>query len=122
MSIFKKAIRAKLRFNSSKGILSTEDLFDLNKSQLHNLYVSLDEQTTKGNGLLEKTVQDQTLQLKMEIVKDVFETKEAEKEARQNIAARKAKEQRILEILQKKQDESLENLTEDELKKMLEEL
>ena len=65
---------------------------------------------------------DAELLNKIEIVKYIFNAKEAEAEARKNDAAKHAKKQRILDILAQKQEDALQNMSEDELKKMLDEL
>lgn len=64
----------------------------------------------------------ETLELQIEIVKYIVSVKLAEKEAREKAAEKSAQKQRIMEIMAKKQDESLENASMEDLQKMLTEL
>lgn len=128
--MYKKAAQLKLRFQTSKGFLSTEDLFGLSLNSLKNeCRAQLKRMKDAGFvnseelSFLEDDVKsDPTEELKFEILKDVYKTKKAEAEAAKNKAANNVEKQRILAILKKKQDASLEAMSEEELKKKLAEL
>ena len=123
-NIFKYAVENKLRF-PFRGMITVEDLFDVNINGLDEIYKSLNAQIKKGNEeslLTEKTSEDEELEVKSEIVKTVFAQKIAEKEARAKARENREKKQRILEIMANKQDEALQNKSVDELQKMLDEL
>ena len=100
-----------------------EDLFDLTLAALNSMYKDLARQ--KGDdiqGLLdEPTAETKLITLKMEIIKDVVETKQAENAARKAAADRKAQKKRILEIMASKQDAALQDLSLEELQAMLDE-
>ena len=55
-------------------------------------------------------------------MKYIVSVKLAEKEAREKAAEKSAQRQKIMEIMAKKQDESLENASMEDLQKMLSEL
>lgn len=120
-NIFKYAAKKSLRF-PHKGSLSVEDLFKLDMNSLDAVYKTLKKQQKASNEeslIEEKTTEDKELEVKLAIVKEIFEDKKAAAEKAKKAAANKVKNQRILEILAKKQDEALENMTEDELKAQL---
>lgn len=123
-NIFKYAVENKLRF-PFRGMITVEDLFDVNVNGLDEIYKSLNAQIKKANEeslLTEKTSEDKELEVKIEIVKTIFAQKIAEKEARAKARENREKKQRILEIMANKQDEALQNKSVDELQKMLDEL
>ncbi len=121
--MFEKASRLKLRFQSSKGNLSTEDLWDLNLQQLNTVAKSLNKklkESEEDDFLEEKSEEDTITKLKFDIVLSVLETKKNENKLHREESKKRVEKQKILEILAKKQDESLENMSEEDLKKELE--
>ena len=124
MNIFEQATKAKLRF-SLKGQLSTEDLWDLRVEDLDSVYRALNSELKAANedSLLQKpTAASAVLSLKVEIVKRIVTVKLEEQAARQAQVDKAAQKNRILEILAEKQDQGLKGKSEDELKKMLQDL
>jgi hypothetical protein len=120
--MFESASRKKLRF-SYRGVISTEDLWDLSLNDLDEIYRSTNSELKKisEDSLLEKKQNGaELLELRVEIVKHIFEAKVAESEAKKEAWERKLKKERLLEIIAKKQDEDLENKTLDELKALAE--
>ena len=122
-NIFELATREKYRF-PYKGMISVEDLWDLDIPELDRVYKSLNKElkTTDEESLIEIKSTNVTLNNKIEIVKYIFEVKRNEEEQRTNQMNNARQRQHILEILAKKQDESLQNMSEEELLKKLEEL
>ena len=123
-NIFEAASKNKYRY-PYKGMITTEDLWDLTQAQLDVIYKALNKGVSEAqvSSLMCKVTEvDAELLNKIEIVKYIFNAKEAEAEARKNDAAKHAKKQRILDILAQKQEDALNNMSEDELKKMLDEL
>lgn len=124
MDIFKTATKEKYRF-PYKGMISAEDLWDLNLAQLDGIYKSLNAQkkTAEEDSLLgQHTKEDQTLQNKIEIVKGIFAEKQAEKEAVKRRIENAEEKRRIMEIIASKEDAALKEKSIDDLKKMLSEL
>ena len=123
-NIFEAASKNKYRY-PYKGMITTEDLWDLTQAQLDMVYKALNKGVSEAqvSSLMHKVTEvDAELRNKIEIVKYIFNAKEAEAEARKNDAAKHAKKQRILDILAQKQEDALQNMSEDDLKKMLDEL
>lgn len=121
--IFEEASRLKIRFQH-RGIISTEDLWDLNLEQLDGLYKVLMKEAKQSDedGLITPAKEDHELDIKIELVKHVFTVKKAEAEKRENDALNAAKKQRILEVLAKKREDALQGMSEDELLAMLNDL
>jgi hypothetical protein len=122
--MFEIAVRTKMRF-PFKGLVSVEDLWDLNVRDLDSIFKSLNSQLkqAKEESLLDmKTKQDEELELKIEIVKYIVKVKQEEENARLLAKAKKEQKQKIMEILSAKQDADLQNKSIEELTKMLEEL
>lgn len=121
---FEYAVRNKLRF-PYKGKISVEDLWDLSEMQLDQVYKELkkQEQHLKEDSLLSrKTKEEEILEIQIEIVKYIVVVKLAEKEAMKKAAENKEKKQKILAVLAARDDKALEQASDEELKRMLEEL
>lgn len=125
-SIFEFATRNKLRF-PYKGSISVEDLWDLSQKQLNEVYKILKKElklVSEEESLMSLGEEDPYIELniKVEIVKHIFNVKKVEAQQREDAVIKAEKKQRILDILAKKQDDSLNNMSEEELIKMLDEL
>ena len=121
--MFKEASRLKLRFSTPIGLLSTEDLWDLpleskTKVNLDSIAILLNREIkdTKEESFISKSKVNPVTELKLEIVKAIIEIKL--KEADEKLKAKVKAEQRnkIDAIISKKEDESLESLSLEELK------
>ena len=124
MNLFEIATKDKYRF-PYRGLISVEDLWDLSAAHLDEIYKTLNAQRKKNNEeslLTEKSKEDEILSNKLELVKYIFEQKQQEKAARQQEKVNAEKRQKILDILASRQDAALEGLSDEALKKMLEEL
>lgn len=123
-NIFEYAVKNKFRY-PFKGFITTEDLFDLSLENLDAVYKVLNKQVRQVNeeSLLDtKTSEDEELDVKIQIVKYVFNLKTEERNARLVAKERKEQKQKILEIMANKQNEALQSKSIDELQKMLDEL
>jgi hypothetical protein len=123
-NIFEQAGRSKIRF-AYKGSLTTEDLWDLSVQELDRIFKSLNAKlkVCKEESLLATKASENTeLDVQVAIVRRIVEVKLAEAAARELEAEKKAKRQKILEILAEKQDGALASKSEEDLKKMLEDL
>ncbi len=121
--MYKKAAQMQLRFQF-RGLISVEDLFLLKMEQLDAIYRDLkQEQGDVSVGLMQKrTKEDEILALKLEIVEDVYNTKQEEADERKAAADRKAQKARIMEIIADKQDEDLKGKSLEDLQEMLDNL
>lgn len=122
-NIFELATRNKFRF-PFRGMISVEDLWDLTPYQLDNIFKVLNKDVQKSNedSLLSDHTENKELMTKIEIVKHIFTVKKEEAAAYEQSMKNSAKRQKILEILAKKQDDSLQNKSEEDLLKMLDEI
>lgn len=121
---FELATRAKIRFEH-RGTITTEDLWDLSLNDLDKIFRALNKQvkTAQEESLLNtRSREDEILAIKIEIVKYIFETKQAEAALARGEAERKAQKQKLAAILAEKQEISLRNLTEEELQAMISQL
>lgn len=120
--MYKKALRMKLRFATNKGKLATEDLFDLSLIDLNNLAISLDKklsETPRKSFISDVAPDTQEDELRFNIVKDVITLKLAERNAAQNAKAKAAEKAQLMEILHRKKNEALENLSVAEIEAKL---
>lgn len=119
--MFEVAIRTKMRF-PFKGLISVEDLWDLNVRELDNIFKTLNVQVKKSQEeslLTTKSKEDETLSIQIEIVKYIVATKLAEAETMKQSRELSEKKQKIMELISAKQDEDLRSKSVDELKAML---
>lgn len=124
MNIFEVATRNKYRF-TYRGSLTVEDLWDLNEKDLDSIYKSLKSKAKElsEDSLLEtRSTEDTELLNKIEIIKSIFETKRSEALARAEAAVNQKKRKQIEGIIARKQNEALENMSEEDLRKMLAEM
>ncbi len=122
MSNFKQATREKVRFQTSKGSLSVEQLWDLSLQDLDNLAVSLQEsyEKSKGKSFLDKrTTKDKGLKLQFDVVLEVLNDKVSESEAAKDAAEIKAHNQKIIDAIGKAKENELAGKSVKELEKML---
>lgn len=118
------ATRNKLRF-PYKGNISVEELWQLSLTELDGVYTNLSslKESNKGKDSLlntnKKTKDEEILDIKIEIVKYIFKVKSEEAEVKRKEQENKAKEQKILEILAGREEDSLRNMSNEELNAML---
>jgi hypothetical protein len=123
--MYKKALRTKLRFSTTKGKLTTEDLFDLSLTDLNNLAITLDKklsETPRKSFISDIAPDTQEDELRFNIVKDIITLKLVERNAAQNAKAKAAEKAQLLEILHRKQNEALESLSVAEIEAKIAEL
>lgn len=124
MDNFKQASKLQLRFNTSKGVLTIEQLWDLSMESLATIIRNIKKEIIKEDSdelsfLDQSNTVDPTVQLSFNIVKDIYLDKKLELEAARSEAESKAHNQKILEIIKRKQDGELEGLTITELEEQL---
>jgi hypothetical protein len=121
MNIFEKAARLKVRF-LYRGQLACEDLFDLSLNELDELYKSHKKQDIDDSvdGLL--TVQTRSsniLKLKLEIIKYIFDVKKVAAEKAKARTGIKMHNQKILELIDEKQNQEQSEKSIEELKSLI---
>lgn len=124
INIFEYAAKNKLRF-PFRGSIGTEDLYDLSPANLDSIYKTLSREAKKNEEeslLADKSADDVQLSVKIDIVKYIVAEKLAAIERAKKAAATKLQAEKIRAILAKKQDAALEEMSPEELQKMLEDL
>ena len=133
-NVFEIAAKNKYRFKTQSGNLTVEDLFDLpiksdtNKLNLYSIAKSLAKGLGETDNELLSSIFNESVKVNtdtknmFDIVQRVVEIKREENEKRATKAKNKADKERLLEILAKKQDQSLESLTEEQILAKLKEL
>lgn len=120
--MFEKASRMKLRYQTNRGVISVEDLWDLSLESLDAIAISLNKKLKESQTesfIKTKTKDTTELELKFNIVKHIIDVKLSEAEARKNAAEKRAKQQKLMDLIAKKQDAELEGKSVDELMKEL---
>ena len=130
--IFEQATRSKLRFYTTKGMLTVEDLWDLPLISKSGAQVNLDDLARAAYKEMEESacqsfVQKSTkiseiAKLRFDIIKHIIDVKLADRDAASERAEKAAKKQRILELIATKEDESLAGKSLEELQKLAGEL
>jgi hypothetical protein len=123
-NIFETATREKFRFPSTKGELTTEQLWALPLESRSN--ASLDDTAKRVNAELKAVTEEsfvatttnpakKLLETKLEVVKHIIAVRLAENEAARTKMANKAEAEKLKEILDMKKTMALQNLSEEEI-------
>ena len=130
-NLFLQATREKFRFESSKGDLSVEQLWDLPLTSRTGF--DLDTVAKAVNADLKSSNEESfvnasnnpavsRLQAKLEVVKAIIEVKLAQAEATKKRAEKIAERQRLMEVLHSKKDQELQGLSVEEIERRLSQL
>ena len=132
MSIFQQASRAKLRFATQLGQLSTEDLWELPltsakgvslKSIATDLQKQITAQPMKELDFFELSeATDNTLQLRFDIVKHIVTTRVAESRDKSAEAAKETKRAQLQALINEKLQDELKGKSVAELQAELDSL
>lgn len=128
--MFQKASREKLRFDTGKGQLSVEDLWDLpltsttGRPNLDSIAQELNKQLKTSDTVSfvnpsKKT--NNTVQLKFDIVKHVIDVRLAENTAQLQAKEKAEKKEKLRKLINAKEEEDLQGKTREELIAMLDE-
>ncbi len=121
--MYKQATQLGLRFQTNKGLLSTEQLFHISQTDLAAA-IKVSKKALKKNddddlGFLETNSKvDKIEELRFNILKDVYLTKKAEADALRDAAATKAHNEKIDALILKKQESQLEEMSIEDLEKL----
>ena len=117
-SLFETASRLKIRF-SYKGLCTVESLWDIPLGDLDALFKALNAELkaeSEESLLSTPTKSNRVLHLKVDIIKYICETRQEEKQLAQNQLIRKQQKQKVEELIVKKEESVLEDLTLDQLR------
>lgn len=128
MNIFEQATRRAIRFESAKGDLSVEQLWDLplqsrNQFDLDTVAKTVNRQlnavTEESFVSVRENPAKETLSLKLELVKHIISVKLQEAEEARNRANKASEKEKLLRLLDEKQNEALRSLTPEEIQERL---
>ena len=122
MEMYKLASQMKLRFQSTKGELSTEQLWELSLDDLDRTIVALDadvNQSEKKSYLKKATKKGELAKLKFDIALDVLNTRLEEANALTLAREEKERKDKILSIIARKKEGQLEEMSVEELEALL---
>ncbi len=125
MEIFEKASRMKLRFDTSKGQLSTEDLWGLSLQSLDTIAKATNKklkEDSEESFISARSTTSTVLDLQMDILKHVIAVKLAEKDAAALRAEKRAKLDQLKTIYAAKQNEQLSSKSLEDIEKLMAEL
>lgn len=122
--MYKKASQLKLRFETVKGSLSAEQLWDLSMSDLSGAIKKVKKILKKSDDdelsfLEDGNVPDTLNELRFAILKDVYLTRKKEAEDAMTELDKKQHNQKILELIASKKNEELQGKSVEELEKLL---
>lgn len=130
--MFDKATRLALRFESSKGLLTVEDLWNLplttkmpNKPSLDNvasIVIRKIKETEETSIVETHSTKNTELQLQLDILKHIVKVKQEENKNASQALENKAKKERLLRLLTEKKDAKDAELGIEELEKMIADL
>jgi len=127
--LFIKATRSKWRFQTTRGHISVEELWDLPlKSRINfdldTVAKTINKQVkeTEEESFITTTAKDTEPKEKLELVKYVISVKLQEAKDKQDAQAKAERKQQILKLLAEKEVEGLKAKSKEELLKELEEL
>ena len=128
MNIFEQATRRAIRFESAKGDLSVEQLWDLplqsrNQFDLDTVAKTVNRQlnavTEESFVSIRENPAKETLSHKLEIVKHIISVKLQEAEEARNRANKASEKEKLLRLLDEKQNDALRALTPEEIQERL---
>lgn len=125
---YERAIREKWRFQTAKGQLNLEDLWDLPltsekgvslDSIAQAIYQELREAQGARSFVTNVASGTQLLQMKLDLVVSIIETKKTENELNLKAVKNREEKQRILEAIKAIDENTLKGKSREELEQML---
>lgn len=122
--MYKQASRIGLKIQTSKGVLSVDQLWSLSLSDLTTTIIAVKKTLKKTEDddldfLKSIDVKDPENELRFNILKDVYLTRKKEIEDVKSENEKKAFNNKILDLIAAKQEASLANKSIDELEALL---
>lgn len=124
INIFEQAARKRLRFNTGVGMLSVEDVWQLplihpKNTNLDSLAMNLQDElstTTRTSFVHKAETKDEDAQLRFDIVLHIISVKLAEREEAEKAKTRSEQRQRIMALIERKENEQFDQKSIDELR------
>lgn len=122
MNIFEKATRTKMRFDSAKGQLSVEELWDLSLTSLDfvakQVYKKLKEETEESF-IQKKSTKNVELETKLTLVKYIIKTKLDEAEAAKVKADKETQVKFLKDLLAEKKIDQMKGMTAKQIEQQI---
>lgn len=125
MSTFLKASKKKLRFATSKGELSTEQLWDLSLTSLDTIAKAVNKRikdSEEESFIGKKTSGNADDELRLEVLKEVIRVKMEDQDKRAKASERAEKLRHLKQLATEKQTEAFGNQSLEEIQKQIAEL
>lgn len=130
INLFEIASRQKFRFDTPKGLLSVEDLWELpltsanaGRANLDDIAKALHREIRESDSAVSfvkpTEVNTTILQTKFEIVKYIIDVRVTERDAQAQAADRAARKQQLLAILERRENAELESKSPEEIRAMI---
>lgn len=122
MELFAKASKNKIRFETSKGLLSTEELWDLGLHSLDKLAIGLNRQLKESateSFVVETPRADTILQMKFDVVLAVITSKKQDAQEAASRAETSERNELIRSIISDKKNEELKSKSLEELEALV---
>jgi hypothetical protein len=121
--LFELAARKKFRF-FFHGLISVEDLWDLQPEDLDSIYrmLSAERKAATEDSLLHQAKENKELIAKIEIVKHIVAVKLDEARKKREAKERREKKEKLLEILAQKENENLLSQDAETIRQMVQDL
>ncbi len=119
--MFEIATRNKFRY-PYKGMISTEDLWELSITALDGIYKVLNKQVKQSQEeslLNTQSKEDEVVVMQIEIIKHIVATKQAEEQDRLHEKERKEQRQKLMAMIEAKREEAIRSLPIEELEAAL---
>lgn len=124
-NLFEIATKEQYRFNTTKGTITTEDLWGFSLTDLDSIAKGLNKQikeTSEESFIQKRNTANKTLENKFELVKYIIGLKLAEKEKRAKAAENATRRAQLLEDIAEKEGLARKSKSIEELKAELESL
>lgn len=123
-NIFEQASRKRIRFNTGVGLLSVEDIWQLplthaKSANLDSLAMQLQDECaakSKTSFVHKAETRDEDAQLRFDIVIHIINVKLAEREEAEKAQERRDQRQRIMALIERKENEQFDQKSLDELR------
>ena len=122
--MYKQASRIGLKIQTSKGVLSVDQLWSLSLSDLTTTIIAVKKTLKKTEDddldfLKSIDVKDPENELRFNILKDIYLTRKKEIEDIKSENEKKAFNNKIMDLIASKQEDALKNKSIDELEALL---
>lgn len=131
VNVFEVAVRQKFRFPSTKGQLTAEQLWDLPlkaqngfdlDSVARSIHQDLKAASEESFVAVTRNPANTELEQKLELVKQIIATRQAENAEKTQRAAIESERKRLLELRDKRKNQEMEELSKEEIEQRIKEL